>query len=176
VPGQNDRGRCRRSRSGCANGFTNETQRGGKDVAGDTRRSRALRPAQRRYAGTPETSKTVVILLITQRQQAQFRPRLLAVNLALKRQDHGSLLRHGAAFVSPSVPSLFRLTLISTTKRCKPTITEIPAQRYSRRYRGHTQKSELYFNVVLTGSSKRQQPHRPRVTTVTRHRPSDLLE
>ena len=56
------------------------------------------------------------------------------------------MLRHRAASVSPSVPSLFRLTPISATKRCKPTITQIPAQRYTRRYRGHTKKSELYFN------------------------------
>src|SRR5260370_5678998 len=43
-----------------------------------------------------------------------------------------------------SVPSLFRLTLISTTKRREPTLNEIPAQRHSRRYHHRHQKLELY--------------------------------
>jgi hypothetical protein len=30
----------------------------------------------------------------------------------------------------PSVPSLFRLMLINTTKRHEPTLNEIPAQRH----------------------------------------------
>lgn len=43
-----------------------------------------------------------------------------------------------------SVPSLFRLTLITTTKQREPTINEIPAQRHSRRYHHQDQKFELY--------------------------------
>ena len=52
--------------------------------------------------------------------------------------------------MSPSVPSLFRLPPLSATKRCKPTITEIPAQRYNRRYRGHTKSP----SSTLTGSCR----------------------
>ena len=44
----------------------------------------------------------------------------------------------------PSVPSLFRLTLINTTKRCEPTRTKIPAQRHSRRCRHQHQEFDLY--------------------------------
>ena len=61
--------KCRRSRSGCANEFANEITRDEEDVASDRRRSCALRPGQRRYTGTPETRKTSVVLLITQRRQ-----------------------------------------------------------------------------------------------------------
>ena len=50
----------------------------------------------------------------------------------------------GAPAPRLSVPSLFRLTLISTTKRREPTRSQIPAQRLSRRYRGQCQKFELY--------------------------------
>jgi hypothetical protein len=45
-----------------------------------------------------------------------------------------------------SVPSLFLLTLITTTKQREPTINEIPAQRHSRRYHHQDQKFELYFD------------------------------
>jgi hypothetical protein len=44
----------------------------------------------------------------------------------------------------PSVPSLFRLTLTSATKRREPMHNEIPAQRHSRRYCYRQQKFELY--------------------------------
>ena len=47
----------------------------------------------------------------------------------------------------PSVPSLFRQTLISTTKRCEPARSEIPAQRHDRRYCDRPQKFELYYDV-----------------------------
>ena len=46
-----------------------------------------------------------------------------------------------------SVPSLFRLTLISATRQREPTINEIPAQRHSRRYCYRHQKFELYYDV-----------------------------
>jgi hypothetical protein len=68
--------KCRRSRSGCANEFANETTRDEEDVASDRRRSCALRPGRRRYTGTPETRKTSVVLLITQRSQVQILPPL----------------------------------------------------------------------------------------------------
>jgi hypothetical protein len=44
----------------------------------------------------------------------------------------------------PSVPSLFRQTPISTTKRDEPTRSEIPAQRHVCRYRYRHQEFELY--------------------------------
>jgi hypothetical protein len=80
--GQNDGARCRRSRSGPANRFANETRQDEGDVAGDRRRSYALRPAQRRCTGTPETRKTVVVLLITQRSQVQILPPLPSKRLS----------------------------------------------------------------------------------------------
>jgi len=46
-----------------------------------------------------------------------------------------------------SVPSLFRLTLINTTKRREPTRNKIPAQRYNHRYRYQHQKFEEYFDA-----------------------------
>lgn len=49
-----------------------------------------------------------------------------------------------------TVPSLFRMTLISATKRRNPTLNEIPAQRHDRRYRYRRRKSELYYDA--TGS------------------------
>jgi hypothetical protein len=50
----------------------------------------------------------------------------------------------GARFHASPVPSLFRLTLISTAKRCEPTRSEIPAQRHDRRSCNQHQKFELY--------------------------------
>ena len=46
-----------------------------------------------------------------------------------------------------AVPSLFRLTPLSTGKRHQPVNSEIPAQRYSDRYRHEAQKFELYFDI-----------------------------
>jgi hypothetical protein len=48
-----------------------------------------------------------------------------------------------------SVPFLFRLTLITTTKQREPTINEIPAQRHSCRYHHQDQKFELYSCSAL---------------------------
>jgi hypothetical protein len=45
-----------------------------------------------------------------------------------------------------SVPSLFRLTLINTIKRCKPMHSEIAAQRHDYRSRDEHQKFELYYD------------------------------
>jgi hypothetical protein len=49
---------------------------------------------------------------------------------------------------SPPVPSLFRQTLISSTKRREPIRTEIPAQRHDRSYGDQHQKFELHSHRV----------------------------
>jgi hypothetical protein len=49
--------------------------------------------------------------------------------------------------LAPPVPSLFRLMLISTSKRCEVTLNEIPAQRNDCRSRNQRQKFELYYDV-----------------------------
>jgi hypothetical protein len=46
-----------------------------------------------------------------------------------------------------SVPSLFRLTLTSATKRREPMRAEIPDQRHDRRYHDRRQKFELYHDM-----------------------------
>ena len=51
-----------------------------------------------------------------------------------------------SSYSTPSVPSLFRLTLINGAKRRELIRTEIPAQRHDRRSRDQCQKFELYFD------------------------------
>ena len=69
--------------------------------------------------------------------------------------------------MSSTVPSLFRLTSISITKRREPTRSEIPAQRYDRRSCDQRQKFELYFSATLArrltlNSTKGANPHQAR--------------
>ena len=114
--GQNDGTRCRRSGSGCANGFANETRRDEEDAARGRRRSCTLRPAQKRYTGTPETAKTHVVWLITQRSRVQIPPPLPGQrHLPIKEgvfcmPDANGTGIHAAAPSSPSGSSAVSLT------------------------------------------------------------------
>src|SRR5262249_17681508 len=68
---------------------------------------------------------------------------------------------------APPVPSLFRQTPISTTKRREPTRSESPVQRHSRRYRDRRQKFELYsdaFSAAYTRIST-VPPGQPRTSS-----------
>ncbi len=85
--------------------------------------------------------------LIQPVQASELRQRPLSARMQLVHTEEVDQAVEHPCDTAP-VPSLFRLTLLSTTKQREAMRNEIPAQRHGRRSGDRHQKFELYYDTA----------------------------